>query len=54
MIEKYPDCLQYRDDYNGTPFLTACGFGHVQLADILISQYNADVQGNSVYVCDLK
>lgn len=45
MVEKYPDCLQYRDDRNGTPFLTACGFGQVQLADQLITQYNADVQG---------
>ena len=50
MVEKYPDCLQYRDDRNGTPFLTACGFGHVQLADQLITQYNADVQGMYVSI----
>ena len=35
MVKKYPDCLQYRDEYDGTAFLTACGYGHVQLAEQL-------------------
>ena len=50
MVEKYPDCLRYRDASNGTPFLTTCGFGHVQLAGHLITHYNVDVQGDSMYV----
>lgn len=48
MVEKYPDCLTYQDNHNGTPFLTACGFGHVQLAEKLIMDHNADIQGESV------
>ena len=50
MVERYPNCLNYRDDHNATPFLTACGFGCVQLAETLISDYSADIQGESLYV----
>ena len=45
MIEKHPDCLQYRDEHNGTAFLTACGYGQVQLVEYLITEHNVDIQG---------
>ena len=46
MVKKYPDCLQYRDEYDGTAFLTACGYGHVQLAEQLITEHSVNIQGD--------
>ena len=46
MIKKYPDCLQYQVKHSGTAFLTACGFGHVQLVEELITEHNVDIQGD--------
>ena len=50
MIEKYPNCLEYRDDHNSTPFVTACGFGRVQLVEKLINDHNANIDRYSLYV----
>ena len=49
MVEKYPDCLQYRDSNNCTVFLTACEHGHAHLVEYLITEHDADFQGNQVY-----
>ena len=46
MVKKYPDCLQYRDEYDRTAFLTACGYGHVQLAEQLITEHSVNIQGD--------
>ena len=50
MVQKYPDCLHYRDKKHITPFLTACGFGHVQLAEHLITEHNIPVNSQEQLV----
>lgn len=49
MVEKYPDCLQYTDIRKSTAFLTACGYGHAHLVEHLITEHNADYQGDPLY-----
>ena len=46
MVEKYPDCIQYQDEHGATAFVTACRYGHVQLAEHLITEHNVNIQGD--------
>ena len=46
MVEQYPDCLEYRNEHNETAFHAACWYGHVQLADYLITEHNVNIQGD--------
>lgn len=48
MVDKYPDCLHYQDDKHRTPFITSCDYGHVQLAEVLITEYNIGIEGQLV------